>query len=86
VNHELYDLYHLAAISTGSALRDWILIVVGNVFSAFLAARSLGHLLKNEKGEMITLFVSAVFVAALVWVPDQVRDVLIGIWDIIRRA
>ncbi|MGN9821920.1 hypothetical protein ACTMUQ_42410 [Streptomyces sp. SD11] len=75
-------LVELAApLTTGAELKDWILIVVGNLFAAFLAVRALGHFIKKEWGEMVTLAVAAVFVGAIVWAPDGVKDVLVGVWD-----
>lgn len=75
-------LVELAApLTTGAELKDWILIVVGNLFAAFLAVRAFGCWLKKEWGEMVTLFVAAVFVGALVWAPDAVQGVLTGVWD-----
>ncbi|MFK0296630.1 hypothetical protein ACIQU6_40020 [Streptomyces sp. NPDC090442] len=77
---EPHRLTELAALTTGSQLKDWILIVVGNLFVAFLALRALGHFLKKEWGEMVTLFVAAVAVAAVIWAPDTVKALLTGVW------
>ncbi|MFE4497117.1 hypothetical protein ACFRKD_32195 [Streptomyces niveus] len=83
----MHSLTQLAApLSTGSELRDWILIVVGNLFGAFFAVRAFGHFLKREWGEMVTLFVAAVFVGGAVWAPDVMEDVLIAVWDKVRGA
>ncbi|MFJ3673663.1 hypothetical protein ACIPSE_45200 [Streptomyces sp. NPDC090106] len=70
-----------ADLTTGDELKDWILIVVGNLFSAFLAIRAFGHFVKKEWGEMVTMGVGAVFVAALVWFPDDAKDVLGAVWE-----
>lgn len=69
-----------AGLTTGSELKDWILIVAGNLFAAVLAVRAVGHFLKKEWGEMVTMCVVAVFVAAFVWAPDTVKTVLMGVW------
>ncbi|MFF6852751.1 hypothetical protein [Streptomyces antimycoticus] len=76
-------MYHLLAapLTTGAELKDWILIITGNVFFAILAMRATGHFLKKEWGEMVTMGVAAVFVAAVIWYPDGVKDVLTGIWN-----
>ncbi|WP_329812899.1 TcpD family membrane protein, partial [Streptomyces sp. GSL17-113] len=58
----------------------------GNVLGIFLAVRGVGYLLKREYGEMITFFVAAIFIGALVWAPDTVKDILTAIWDKIRGA
>jgi hypothetical protein len=80
--HALHHLTQLAApLTTGAELKDWILVVAGNVFAALLAVRGLGHFLKKEWGEMVTLAVAAVFVGALIWYPDAVKAVLSGVWN-----
>ncbi|MGW2227460.1 hypothetical protein [Streptomyces formicae] len=70
----------LAALTTGAELKDWVLIVVGNLFLAFLAIRAVGFFIKDEWGKMITLAVGAVFVGAIVWAPDAVQTVLTDVW------
>ncbi|MEU6467487.1 TcpD family membrane protein [Streptomyces sp. NPDC046976] len=70
-----------AGLTTGSELKIWILLVVGNMFAAFLAIRALGHFVKREWGEMVTLFVAAVAVGAVIWAPDSVKALLTGVWD-----
>ncbi|MEU7153825.1 hypothetical protein AB0B15_38295 [Streptomyces sp. NPDC045456] len=77
---EPHRLVEIAALTTGSELKNWILVVVGNLFAAFLAVRAVGHFIKDEWGKMITLGVAAVFVGAIIWVPDAVKDVLTGVW------
>ncbi|MFD9819071.1 hypothetical protein [Streptomyces violascens] len=72
---------HVLALTTGAELKDWILIVAGNVFMAFLAIRAIGCFIKDDYGKMITLAVMAVFVGALVWLPDGVKVVLTGVWN-----
>lgn len=76
--HRLVEL--AAPLTTGAELKDWILVVVGNLFAAFLAVRALGHFLKKEWGEMVTLGVAAVFVGAIIWAPDAVQGFLTGVW------
>lgn len=70
-----------APLTTGSELRDWVLIVCGNVLAIFLAVRGIGYLIKREYGEMATFIVAAIFVGALVYAPDSAKDVLTGIWN-----
>lgn len=69
-----------APLTTGAELKDWILIVVGNLFAAFLAIRAVGYFIKDEWGKMITLAVGAVFVGAIIWAPDAVQGFLTGVW------
>ncbi|MGW5851970.1 hypothetical protein ACWFQ8_29170 [Streptomyces sp. NPDC055254] len=78
----MQHLVELAApLTTGEGLKNWILIVVGNLFMAFLAIRALGHFIKKEWGEMVTLAVAAVFVGAIVWAPVVVKDFLTAVWE-----
>ncbi|MFI1890488.1 TcpD family membrane protein [Streptomyces jumonjinensis] len=74
------DLMLAAPLTTGSELKDWFLIVAGNVFMVFLVARAIGHFIKKEWGEMITLIIAAAFVGGLVWAPETVQDMLEGLW------
>ncbi|MEV7418981.1 hypothetical protein [Streptomyces sp. NPDC089919] len=68
------------ALTTGSELRNWILAVAGNLFAAILAVRAVGYFIKDEWGKMITLVVAAVFVGAMIWLPDEMRTLLTGVW------
>ncbi|MGO4747325.1 hypothetical protein AB4212_01550 [Streptomyces sp. 2MCAF27] len=70
-----------ASLTTGAELKDWILVFAGNVFAAILALRAIGHFVKKDWGEMVTMGVAAVFVAAVIWFPDGVKDVLTGVWN-----
>ncbi|MEU2395086.1 TcpD family membrane protein [Streptomyces sp. NPDC007369] len=72
--------FETLALTEGAEIKQWILAVVGNLFAAFLAVRALGHFLKKEWGEMVTLLVAAVFVAGIVWYPDGVKTLLGQIW------
>ncbi|MCX4690948.1 TcpD family membrane protein [Streptomyces sp. NBC_01408] len=74
------------ALTTGADLKGWILAVVGNLFAAFLGVRALGHFLKKEWGEMLTLFVAAVFVAGIVWYPEGVATLLGEVWKKVAGA
>lgn len=69
-----------APLTTGADLKNWILIVGGNVFIAILAVRAIGYFIKDDWGKMITLVVGAVFVGACVWAPDAVQGFLTGVW------
>ena len=71
----------LAALTTGSELSTWIRIVVGNLFLAWLAVRAFGHFVKKDHGEMITMAVTAVFVAGFVWFPDSTKALLGAVWQ-----
>ena len=75
------DLLLAAPLTTGAELKNWILTVAGNVFVAFLALRATGHFIKKDWGEMVTMAVAAVFVAGIIWFPDEVRSLLSGVWN-----
>lgn len=68
-------------MTSGEDLRDWILLVAGNIFIIVLAARSVGHFAKREFGEMIGMCVAAVVVAGFVYFPDESIDFLTDIWQ-----
>ncbi|MFI9005523.1 MULTISPECIES: hypothetical protein [Streptomyces] len=70
-----------ATLTTGESLKTWVLLVVGNIFIAFLAIRAVGHFIKKEWGEMVSLLVAAVFVGGIIWAPTVVKDMLLGIWN-----
>ncbi|MEV7419860.1 hypothetical protein [Streptomyces sp. NPDC089919] len=69
------------ALTTGSQLRDWILTAAGNLFGAFLAVRAISYFIKDDWGKMITLVIAAVFVGAMIWLPDEMRALLTGLWS-----
>ncbi len=68
-------------MTDGAALRDWVLLVAGNIFMLLLAARAVGHFAKREWGEMIGMGVAAVFVAGFVYFPDQSIGFFQDIWQ-----
>ncbi|MDJ0345556.1 TcpD family membrane protein [Streptomyces sp. H10-C2] len=78
--------HYQAALTTGAELKTWILVVVGNVFAAVLAVRAVGHFMKKDWGEMVTMGVAAVFVGAFIWFPDSVQAMLGGIWGKVSGA
>ncbi|MFF0052587.1 hypothetical protein [Streptomyces sp. NPDC005498] len=77
----MQQLVTLAApLTDGSDLKAWVLLVVGNLFAAWLAVRAFRHFVKDDWGGMITMAVGAVFVAGLVWFPDAAKTLLGGLW------
>ncbi|MEU9237113.1 hypothetical protein [Streptomyces subrutilus] len=82
----MYDLMTLAAVPSGNALKNAVLLLVGNVFAAWLAVRAVRNFIKDDWGAMITMAVGAVFVAGFVWFPDQAKVLLQGLWDTVRAA
>lgn len=72
-----------APLTDGADLKEWVLLVVGNLFAAWLAVRAFRHFVKDDWGGMITMSVGAVFVAGLVWFPAQAQGMLEGIWGMV---
>lgn len=86
MHHITTHATQLAALTDGSDLKAWILAVVGNLFAAFFAIRAFGHFIKKDWGEMVTMCVAAVLVAATVWDSAAVLSVLSGIWGKVSGA
>ncbi|MGW2672369.1 hypothetical protein ACWC5F_30500 [Streptomyces sp. NPDC001272] len=82
----MHDLVTLAALTDGTALKNWVLLVVGNLFAAYLGLRAFRHFVKDDWGGMTTMAVAAIFVAGLVWFPDESKTLLEGLWDKVREA
>src|SRR4051812_28017574 len=72
----VHSLITAAPLTDGSELKTWVLLVVGNLFAAWLGVRAFRHFVKDDWGGMITMAVGAVFVAGLVWFPDAARGLL----------
>ncbi|MFD4535583.1 hypothetical protein ACFWNL_35925 [Kitasatospora sp. NPDC058397] len=70
----------LAALTDGTAFKNWALLLVGNVFAAWLAIRAVGHFIKKEWGDLIQMVFAALAVGAFVWFPDGVKTVLGDLW------
>ncbi|MEU8779681.1 hypothetical protein [Streptomyces sp. NPDC048606] len=79
-----HDVVTLAALTDGSALKTAVLLLVGNLFAAWLAVRAFRHFVKDDWGGMVTMVIGAVFVAGFVWFPDEMRTLLGDLWDTVR--
>lgn len=55
----------------GVALKDWVLLILGNVLLIIIAVRAVGYFAKREWGELVTHLVAAIIVGAIVYLPDQ---------------
>lgn len=66
---------------TGNAFRDWVLVILGNIFIIVLAVRAVGYYAKQEWGSLIGHVVAGILVAGVVYLPDQVIGILKGAWE-----
>lgn len=54
-------------MNTGTDLKDWVLLVAGNILIVIIAVRAIGYYAKREWGELIMHVVAGVVVGILVW-------------------
>lgn len=54
-----------------SGLKDWIIVLAGNIFIVILVVRALGAYAKRDWGDMVTNFVVAVVIGFLVYANDS---------------
>lgn len=66
---------------TGDGLTDAVLIILGNIFIIILAARAVGYYAKREWGDLITHIAAGVLIAAIIYFPEQVIDMLEFFWN-----
>lgn len=71
---------------TGAGLKDWVIIVAGNIFIVLFVVRTLGAFAKKEWGEMIVNVLVGVFVAGLVYSTDSTITILKNLWSLISGA
>lgn len=55
---------------TGAELKDYVIILAGNIFIVILVIRMISHWAKREWGELLTNFLIAVFIAWIVYSTD----------------
>lgn len=55
---------------TGAELKDWVIIVAGNIFIVVLVVRMVSHWAKREWGDLLTNLLVAVFIAWIVYSTD----------------
>jgi hypothetical protein len=80
----MHHVVSLAALGTGANLKDWALLIGGNVFIIVLVARMIGDFAKRAWGDLIGTIVAAVFVGACVWTPDQMVNVFKQMWTMLN--
>ncbi len=69
-----------ADLTTGKDLKDWVILIAGNVFIVIMAVRAIGYYAKREWGELIGHLMAAVVIAGLVYAPDAAVSLFKGIW------
>lgn len=74
-------MYPLAAIGTGVELKDWVLLIAGNIFMVVLVVRAVGYYAKREWGEMVAHLMAGVIVAGLVYATDSSIKLMKTLWD-----
>ena len=55
---------------TGAELKDYVIILAGNIFIVILIIRMISHYAKREWGDLLTNFLVAVFIAWIVYSTD----------------
>ncbi|MGW3377408.1 TcpD family membrane protein [Streptomyces hydrogenans] len=80
------DVITLAALTSGNALKNWVLLIVGNLFAAWLGIRAFRHFVKDDWGGMITMAIGAIFVAGFVWFPTEAQSLLSSLWSKVTEA
>lgn len=54
-----------------SGLKDWIIVLAGNIFIVILVVRALGAYAKRDWGDLVTNLVVAVVIGFLVYANDS---------------
>ena len=62
--------------TSGIALRDILLAIVGSLIVLVMAWHSLGYLVSQEYGKFVSMIAAALLVTALAYFPDQSMNVL----------
>lgn len=70
---------HLA-LTTGSEVADWIMVIAGNAFGAVMAYRAVLYFFREDWGKLVTCVFAGVFVVGFVFFPDQAKNLLGEVW------
>ncbi|MFF2548369.1 hypothetical protein ACFVUY_38230 [Kitasatospora sp. NPDC058063] len=68
------------ALTDGSALSKWLIVVAGNAFLVFLIYRMVGQFSKQNWGGMVTTVAAAVIVVGFVYFTDTSVALLGEVW------
>ncbi|MER7112252.1 hypothetical protein [Streptomyces sp. NPDC000229] len=75
-----------APLTDGTQLKDWVLLIAGNIFIVILAVRGIGYYAKREWGELIGHLMAAVVIAGIVYAPNVAIGLFRGIWEKVAGA
>lgn len=68
---------------TGEAIKDGILLLIGNAFLVVLAVVAFRCWATKQWGELVAVFAGAVIVAGFIYFPTQSVELLQNIWELI---
>lgn len=67
----------------GVAVKDWVLLLAGNIFIIIFVIRAIGAFAKKEWGELVVNFLAGIVIAGFVYFTDSSITVLKSIWTTI---
>lgn len=65
---------------TGTDLKNWVLILAGNIFIIILVVRAVGYYAKREWGELIGHVLVAILIAGFIYANDATVTLLRNLW------
>lgn len=71
------------ALPDGTAFKDYVLFVAGNIFIAILVLRSIGLYFKRSWGEMFGHIGIGVVLAGMIYATDAFIGILKQIWGLL---
>ncbi|MCX5207695.1 hypothetical protein OG897_40650 [Streptomyces sp. NBC_00237] len=78
--------YEIAAAPTGVALRDAVLILVGNLLMALCGYRAFRLFMAEKFDKMPTFIAGAIFCAFFTYFPEQAKAAISGIAQLVPSA
>lgn len=71
---------------TGRSIQEWVLTVIGGVFTIILAANATGIFTRKEWGEMLMFFVGAAACGWVIYSPDSFIAFLKFLVDLVAQG
>lgn len=68
---------------TFDAIRDWVLVLAGNIFIIIFVVRSVGAYGKKEWGELTINLLAAVLLVGLIYFNESFIELLRNVWQLI---